>query len=636
MKRKCLVVGIILLFIGTTIIPSNGQNIEKISWPTSSGITLYVGGSGPGNYTRIQDAINDSHDGDTVFVYDDSSPYYENIMINKSINLFGENWNTDIIDGDGYGDVVTLSVDKIFLRGFRIQNSGDNNNAGIKLHSNSNSINGIILTNNNVGVLLNTSHSNSVSNNIIQQCCDGIILISSDNNIFGGNTIINNAVAFDMQSSNYNNISYSIIKENHFGLSLENSNHNIIGRNVIQKNRDGVNSSSAIYLKGDDNNITLNTVNNNIIGVTIRSGHDNNINKNFIGYNSNNGIAIFSSNNTIYRNTISFNNERGIFCFSNTTVNDNIIEYSRCEGLLLQGDDCIVEDNDFINNSHNWSSGGNLVVLSGEHNTIFKNTIRDSNTYGILVQTSNNTIYHNDFLDNAINAHEVVNYLYNNWDDGYPLGGNHWSDYTGNDSNHDGIGDTSYNISSGNSKDRYPLIHTHDLYYALHIILSSHEVREGSIFNVTVKSVANSIIPDVIVTFNNETKITDSNGAVRFTAPEVIINTTFTIIASKPGYINSSTYIIVKNTVSEFKKIIMFGRYTNKSIDDGFITIEAVNIQIFLFRSFQFLHYYSNEKLTFSNDYKGIITRRFIIGWFSAVNISLSKLYKKELKPMIG
>ena len=68
---------------------------------TSSGHWLYVGGRGPGNYTKIQDAINDSSDGDTVFVFDDSAPYFESLIINKSITLLGENQNTTIIDGTG-------------------------------------------------------------------------------------------------------------------------------------------------------------------------------------------------------------------------------------------------------------------------------------------------------------------------------------------------------------------------------------------------------------------------------------------------------------------------------------------------------------------------------------------------------
>jgi len=40
MKRKCLTVGIILLFIGTAIIPSSGQKIEKSSLPMSKGNAL--------------------------------------------------------------------------------------------------------------------------------------------------------------------------------------------------------------------------------------------------------------------------------------------------------------------------------------------------------------------------------------------------------------------------------------------------------------------------------------------------------------------------------------------------------------------------------------------------------------------
>ena len=67
--KKGLVVGIILLFIGTAMIPLNGQKIEKLSSPASGGNWFYVGGSGPGNYTDIQDAIDNASDGDTVFVY---------------------------------------------------------------------------------------------------------------------------------------------------------------------------------------------------------------------------------------------------------------------------------------------------------------------------------------------------------------------------------------------------------------------------------------------------------------------------------------------------------------------------------------------------------------------------------------
>ena len=51
---------------------------------------------------RIQDAVNDASNGDTIYVYNGSSPYYEiTIMIEKSINLLGEDRNSTIIDGKG-------------------------------------------------------------------------------------------------------------------------------------------------------------------------------------------------------------------------------------------------------------------------------------------------------------------------------------------------------------------------------------------------------------------------------------------------------------------------------------------------------------------------------------------------------
>jgi parallel beta-helix repeat protein len=113
-----LATGLILLLIGTSIIPITAQDIEKSSLQTSSrGNWLYVGGSGPGNYTKIQDAINDSSDGDTVFVYDDSSPYNEQITVNKSITVQGENKSTTIINDGGF----TISANYVTITGFLIQ-----------------------------------------------------------------------------------------------------------------------------------------------------------------------------------------------------------------------------------------------------------------------------------------------------------------------------------------------------------------------------------------------------------------------------------------------------------------------------------------------------------------------------------
>ena len=75
-----------------------------------------------------------------------------------------------------------------------------------------------------------------------------------------------------------------------------------------------------------------------------------------------------------------------------------------------------------------------------------------------------NNIYHNNF----VNVHQVYDALsessspVNNWDNGYPDGGNYWSDYLTRYVNakmidSSGIGNMSYVIDSQN-KDRYPLM----------------------------------------------------------------------------------------------------------------------------------------------------------------------------------
>ena len=84
-----------------------------------SGITLYVGGSGPDNYTKIQDAIDNASDGDTIFVY--SGTYFEHVVVDKQLYLIGEDKNSTIIDGEGSEDVVVIYADGVTIQQFTIR-----------------------------------------------------------------------------------------------------------------------------------------------------------------------------------------------------------------------------------------------------------------------------------------------------------------------------------------------------------------------------------------------------------------------------------------------------------------------------------------------------------------------------------
>ena len=134
LSRKWLAVGIILLFVGTCIIPAIAQNVEKLQ-STSRGNWLYVGGSGPGNYSNIQDAIDNASNGDTVFVY--SGVYIQIqgkkifILLGKSIHLIGENKNTTILRGNASSEEVRVYADNVEISGFTIININAVSNAGI-------------------------------------------------------------------------------------------------------------------------------------------------------------------------------------------------------------------------------------------------------------------------------------------------------------------------------------------------------------------------------------------------------------------------------------------------------------------------------------------------------------------------
>jgi parallel beta-helix repeat protein len=224
MKRKALAVGIILLFVGTAIIPSSGQKIEKLSMPMSRGNTLYVGGNGPGNYSKIQDAIDYASNGDTVFVYDDSSPYYEKVKINKAIRLVGKNQQTTVIDGRDFNipisTTVSLTADDVTFTGFTVRNGG------------------FII---GIGLNVNSTHSTIIGNTFIGNISHhpffiGIVLTNSKNNIIKENTVSFGTFGIGLSVSNDTTITGNNIIENSYGIVLYDSRRNIISKNNIMEN----------------------------------------------------------------------------------------------------------------------------------------------------------------------------------------------------------------------------------------------------------------------------------------------------------------------------------------------------------------------------------------------------------------
>jgi len=514
MFRKGFAFAIVVLFIGASVVSGLNISSKNNTQPVHRG-WLYVGGSGPGNYTHIQDAIDNASDGDTVYVYNGN--YYENVIVNKTIDLVGQDRNDTIIDGGGEnGNVINISADWVNLNNFTVQNSSTewSNYGGVTLYI--------------------TNHC--IIENITSRNNDcGLLLISSNNN-----TIL----------SSYMNSNYDGLK-----LSFYSSGNNI--------------SNCDIYF--------------NTCGIHFLS---------------------HTEYNTVKNCNISNNTQLGV------DLHGGLIVYNVISNCILSYNGVAV--------------GFPLEYYGCNNNKIIYNKI-SNNSCGIGIPLPdmgppqvNNQIYNNQFMNNNLSAYDANT---NFWDNGYPSGGNYWSDYNGTDDYYgsnqdipgsDGIGDTPYTISGGDNQDLYPLMHPFEMYYILQIILPNILIFEGDEFPVLAYSLANLPIPDAFVEFNDETVSTDSNGTAWFTAPQVDTDTYYEINATKMGYTGANETILVKNVPSEFKNAFIFGRITNLSSEVECITFEAVKTRVLTLNPLSFNTYLSGEKFSLSKEYKGFIGLHFM------------------------
>ncbi len=201
-----------------------------------TGMTLYVGGSGPGNYTKIQDAVNHASDGDTVFVYDDSSPYHEAVTVDRSISLIGENEETTVLDGSGLAkDILMVTDTQVVIHGFTLENSGSN---GLVLSQDNAVVSQMTIKDcADYGVYLYKTGTTPVNkctlhNNIIADTSIGIFGISCNQSLITKNTFTGNHNAVTMSNSFFNNFSFNVLEGNVYGIidTFSGQNHYYFNR----------------------------------------------------------------------------------------------------------------------------------------------------------------------------------------------------------------------------------------------------------------------------------------------------------------------------------------------------------------------------------------------------------------------
>jgi parallel beta-helix repeat protein len=185
---------------------------------------------------------------------------------------------------------------------------------------------------------------------------------------------------------------------------------------------------------------------------------NNNIQNNFGGI-----ILRYCNNSTIFENKIT-NNIRGIHLeFSNSSnIMTNNVRSNHHYGIGL----CSSSKNNILGNNISLSDNHGVYQHHSCSNTFSSNNIGSNNDYGVCLYhlSDNNLFYHNNFINNNRSAYDGCT---NIWNNGYPYGGNYWSDYVGYDnyygpnqniSGADNIGDTPYPIHGGSNNDNYPLM----------------------------------------------------------------------------------------------------------------------------------------------------------------------------------
>ena len=232
---------------------------------------IYVDDEGKADYTYIQNAIDNASDENTIFVY--SGVYQENIVVNKSINIKGEDKNQTIIDGGNNGDVLHISADWVNISGFTIQNSGDRVNfkgvgqdsdAGIDIRSNNNTIfNNEIISNNGCGIFVSEYKFNKIMNNYLSDNYYGVYTLKGcRNNISGNNISFNKLRGIYLYTGSDENVIYlNTISNNDYGIQIKGSKYNeIYGNDIINNQRGlyfccGSNYNTAFYNLFADNGI---------------------------------------------------------------------------------------------------------------------------------------------------------------------------------------------------------------------------------------------------------------------------------------------------------------------------------------------------------------------------------------------
>ncbi len=401
----------------TFLLDSNGVNIPFLNQTFS--VNILEGTMVPDVFPTIQEAINSVNSGDSILVR--KGTYYENVVANKTVALLGEDRDATIIDGSGSGYVVGIKgADNVSLCNFTIRDGQTGVYAG-DWGEGIQSSRGVIL------------------HNLVEGNSESGICIGQSGYWISGNQVTSNGIGISIHG--------------------EGAVNGTLRNNEMENNsRYNFAMSSTVYDQLDMD--PSNMVDGKPVYYWI--GHlDETI-------PSNAGqVTLVDCSNTIVQSLELMKNSVNVQLVNcvNCTLENTKSSLANVGVSLINSRDCNVKNNALS------SCNTTIQVLGSTYNNITDNYVQASGFCGIdFDDSSNNSFYHNTVNDSGA-TYVVYRAGRNIWDNGYPSGGNYWSDYTGIDlesgpnqdlPGSDGIGDTPYVIDANNT-DHYPLVLRHSL-----------------------------------------------------------------------------------------------------------------------------------------------------------------------------
>lgn len=412
----------------------------------------------------------------------------------------------------------------------------------------------LILPNNVNGLLLANTTDSIIRNNIISSNLRGLEIVNSHNVTVQGNNITDNVwQALTLDNSPTNKLTSNKLANNLYNLRIEGATLNDFTQDIDTTNT--IDGKLVRYII-NSTNLTINPATQPDTGYLALVCCQN-ITAENLSLEHSDILVAFTQNSTIARNTIASGSiilthstsintagntvtagDTGISLNNseNSTLTENLITRCADWGIELEASSSnALSDNNVKNNT-----SGIDLYSSSNNNTLLRNNIANSNSYGLLLTDAHyNLVYHNN-LTNPIHYQVICSYSNmqsisdNDFDNGYPSGGNYWVDYNGTDqysgprqnmTGSDGIGDSRYTILfTSVVLDRYPLM------YAIQTFDAGtwqNETRKVEI--ISNSSLSNFNFSQIAETLSfNVTGLEGTNGFCRITIPNIIIHDLWT------------------------------------------------------------------------------------------------------------